>query len=82
MFLKIIAFLFITIGFIMVMSAKWAVKKFKLDNNANKSIDIDFSDEMSKEELEQYVYNKAVVNFKMLGMLVALPGIVMILIIY
>ena len=71
--LRIFSVLFIVAGFIMVLAAKWIVSKYGLDKNTA----CDFEFEMSEEELRQYKYNKAVANFKILGMAVALPGFIL-----
>jgi hypothetical protein len=76
--LKIIAVLFIVAGFITVFAAKLAVKKYGLDEKSK----CDFEHEMGEEELKQYKYNKAVVNLKMIGLLVALPGFVIMFIVF
>jgi uncharacterized protein (DUF1919 family) len=62
----------------MVFMARDLVQRFHLAEKAK----IDFEHQMSEEEAQQYKWNKAVVNFKMLGMLVALPGIILVLIIF
>lgn len=74
--LKILAFLFLIPGVIMVFAAKLAVKKFNLAEKTK----INSAYEMDEEESKQYKYLKAIVNFKMLGLLVALPGFILIII--
>ncbi len=74
--LKILAFVFLVPGFAMVFGARWAVEKFNLD----KSMKVTFENEMNEEEILQYKTNKAVMNLKMYGLLVALPGLVLIVI--
>lgn len=76
LFLKVLGFLFFIPGVMLVFASRWLVQKYGLDKN----IKCDFENEMTKDELEVYKYNKAVVNVKMAGMLVALPGIALILI--
>lgn len=76
MFLKVIGFIFLIPGVLMVFASRWLVSKYRLDNN----IKCDFENVFSEEELKEYKFNKAVVNLKMLGMLIALPGIALILI--
>lgn len=71
--LKILALVFMVVGFSMALGSKPIVGKFGLDKN----VICDFEHEMNEVELREYKYNKAVVNFKMLGMLVALPGIIL-----
>jgi hypothetical protein len=74
--LKISAFIFLIPGIIMVFGAKYFVKRLGLQKNMK----CDFENEMTVEELEKYKYDRAVVNFKMYGMLVLLPGIIILLI--
>ncbi|HEY9060207.1 MAG TPA: hypothetical protein VIO64_06865 [Pseudobacteroides sp.] len=73
--IKIIAIIFIAMGAITVFGSKAIVKRFEL----NKRTTCDFEHEMSEEELEEYLFNKAVVRCKMLGMILALPGFIMFL---
>ncbi|MDF2523027.1 MAG: hypothetical protein K0R31_668 [Clostridiales bacterium] len=74
--LRILAFLFIVPGVVMVFASNWAVKKFNL---TEKTV-VEGEHEMDDEELSEYKRLKAVVNFKMLGLLVALPGFILIII--
>lgn len=76
--LKILAFVFIVPGVFTVFAARWLVTKYKLDSKVKCA----FEHEMGEEEVAQYKQNKAVVNLKMLGMLVALPGFIMILLLF
>lgn len=77
-FLKALCLIFLAGGVLTVAAAKWAVKRFALDQKTK----CDFKNEMSGEELAQYTFNKAVVNLKMLGMLIALPGIILTVIVF
>lgn len=74
--LRILAFVFTIPGVFMVFASNWAVEKFNLVDKTQ----VEFEHEMNEEELRQYKFSKAVVNFKMLGMLVALPGFILIII--
>ena len=76
MIFKILAFVFLIPGFGLALAAKWVVDRFRLEQ---KQI-YEFEEEMDEEELKQYKYNKAVVNTKMLGMLIALPGLIFLII--
>ncbi len=78
MFLKIVAFIPIILGFAMVLLAGFIVDRFNLDRD----VKCDFDHGMNQEELKQYKRNRAVLNFKMLGMLVALPGLILIIILF
>lgn len=75
--LKIIAFVLLAAGFATVFAARFIVTRYNLDRNTKCS----FENEMDEEELKQYKFNKATVNLKMLGMLIALPGLVLLLVI-
>jgi len=72
-FLRVMAFIFMVPGFITVFAARKIVEKFELDKKSK----ADATYEMDEEELKRYKYDKAVVNVKLLGMLISLPGIVL-----
>jgi len=74
--LKIIAGVILIAGFGTVLGAKNIVKSFNLDQKA----EVNFENEMNEEEIAQYKVDKAIVNIKTIGMLIALPGIVLTLI--
>jgi hypothetical protein len=76
LFLKVLGFIFVIAGAITVFGAQWIIKKYNLDKSAK----CNFETEMSEAEMEQYKYNKALVNIKTIGMLISIPGIVIILI--
>ncbi|MEN6316949.1 MAG: hypothetical protein ABFD25_22155 [Clostridiaceae bacterium] len=76
--LKIIAGVILLTGFGTVLGAKNLVKRF----NLNQKTSVKFENEMNEEEIEQYKQNKAIVNVKLVGMLIALPGIVLTLIVF
>lgn len=76
--LKVLPFVFIVPGVLMVYLSKWAVEKYSLD----KKVTVDFENEFSEEELEEYKFSKASVNMKMFGLLLALPGIVLLLLVF
>lgn len=78
LFLKALGFFFIVAGALTVFGARWIVKRYSVDKNAK----CNFEDEMDEEEVIKYKFDKALVNIKMIGMLMALPGIIIILIIY
>jgi len=72
---KVVGFLFLAAGFGTVFSAKNLVRKFNLDSKTR----CDFEHEMNEEEMNQYKFDKAAVNVKMYGMLVSIPGLVLVL---
>jgi len=76
--LKILAFILLIAGALTVFGARWAVGKYHLDKNMK----VDHEDEMSAEEIEQYRYSKAVLNLKMLGMIILLPGMILLLVLF
>lgn len=75
MILKILAFIFLVSGVLLVYSAGFMVKKLNLDKN----VKVDFENGMDADELNKFKYTKAVVNFKLFGMLVMLPGLVLLI---
>jgi hypothetical protein len=74
--LQILALVFLVAGFGTVYAARFIVNRYKLDLSTK----CDFEQEMNEDELKNYKLNKAVVNVKMLGMLIALPGLVLLLV--
>ena len=78
LFLKALGIFLIAAGAITVFGARWIVKNYSLDKTAR----CNFENEMNEEEIEQYKFNKALVKVKMIGMLVALPGIIIMLVIF
>lgn len=76
MLYRILAFFFLIPGCGLVFAAKEIVKRFGLDKKQK----CNFEGEMSEEEIEQYKFNHATVNLKMIGMLVAIPGFILIVI--
>jgi hypothetical protein len=76
--IRVLSLVVIAVGFAMALGSKLIVGKFGLDKN----IACEFEHEMNEAELREYKFTKAVVNFKMWGMAVALPGIVLFIIAY
>lgn len=74
--LKILAFVFLIPGVSLVMGARAIVPRLRLDEKMK----CDFEHEMNESELASYKLNRAVVNLKMLGMLIALPGFILALV--
>lgn len=72
--LQILGFVFLVPGFAMVFLARFIVEKYRF----HEKVECNFENEMSEEEVIIYKNNKALVNVKMMGMLVALPGFIMI----
>lgn len=76
--LKILAGIILVTGFLTVLEAKKLVQRFGLD----KKVSIRYEDEMDEEEAQDYRLVKATVNVKMIGMLIALPGIILTLVVF
>jgi len=74
--LEILAGLIMAAGVAMVAAAKKIVKKFGLD----KKVTTEHESELDESELEEYRMLKATVNVKLYGMLVFLPGVILLLI--
>lgn len=74
--LGILSIVIMAVGFAMVYASRFIVKKYGLDKKQK----CEHEREMTAEEVEQYKINKAVLNFKMLGMLVSIPGVVLFII--
>ena len=58
-------------GFVAVYLAKYVVDKYHLDEK----VFCDIEDELTEEELMNYKLNKAILNIKMTGMVIILPGL-------
>jgi hypothetical protein len=71
---KIIGFAFLAAGFGLVYAAGAVVKKYRLDEKVVCS----FENELDAEEVAKYKRDKAMVNLKMLGLLITIPGIALI----
>ena len=76
MILKVLGVLFAIAGAIIIFGARGIVTKFNLD----KDVKCGFQHNMEEEDINRFKNDKAVVNMKMWGLIVALPGFIMILI--
>ncbi len=76
MILKVLAFVFLIPGLLTAFSARWIVDKYNLADKMK----CEHEDEMNEDEIRQYKSNKAMINIKMLGMLIALPGLALVVI--
>lgn len=74
--MKIAAAVILAIGFGTVISAKNIVSKMKLKDRVKAK----FENDMDDEELDRYKFYKALVNVKLVGMIIALPGFILALI--
>ncbi len=73
--LKIIGIVIFAAGAVMVYTAKFIVRKFKLSDKQ----EYEFESSASEEDIRNYKTSKAVVTVKKTGMLTMLPGLVLIL---
>jgi hypothetical protein len=71
---KFAGFLLLIVGIVISYGAKFLVKKYRLDLNTK----CDFESELSEVELAEYKSNKAIVNIKLVGLLIILPGIILV----
>lgn len=78
MLLKALALLFIIVGAVVTFGAKKIVEMYKLDEN----VKISYENELSEEELIKYKNQQAVVKIKLIGMLICLPGIILVLLLF
>jgi len=76
--LRILGIALTAVGMILVWLAPWIVKKYGL--TARKKIDPKLTGHMSEEELEKFRQESAVLDVKLRSLLVALPGLILILI--
>jgi hypothetical protein len=71
---KVAGLIFLAVGFGIVYAAGALVRKFRLDEKVKYS----FENELSEEEVASYKRERAMVNTKMLGLIIAIPGIILI----
>lgn len=71
--LEIVSYIIIAIGFVVVYGAKAIVRKFDLAQKQK----CENVGEMTEEEVEQYKFNKATLNIKMLGLIISIPGLIL-----
>lgn len=76
MFLKALSILFLLAGVISVYFAPFIVRKYNLADR----IICEYESSMSEEDLLDYKNTKAVFNVKILGMLITLPGVILVII--
>jgi hypothetical protein len=76
--LKVLAFAFLATGFTIVYSAKSVVKKYEMD----KKVECNFEGELSDEEVAKYKFDKASVNVKMMGLVISIPGIILLYLLF
>ena len=76
MFLQVISILFILAGSVSVYFATFIGRKYNLAER----VSCEYESSMSEEELLDYKNSKAVFNVKILGMLLALPGVILVII--
>lgn len=74
--MKMLAFVFLIPGFSLVFLAKRLVKKYQLDEK----IKCEIPEGLTEDEIKQYKYNKALVTIKLIGMLIVIPGIILVFI--
>ncbi len=74
--IEILSLVLMAIGFITVYMAKTIVRKYDLAKKQT----CEHETEMTAEEVEEYKFTKAVFNIKILGFLVATPGIALLII--
>ena len=77
-FLQVLSILFFAIAALLVYSAGLIVKRFKLDEK----VECGFEHSMDEGELAEYKYRKALVRVKMIGMVLAIPAIIMIFLVF
>jgi phosphoserine phosphatase len=73
MILKVMGICFVIIGAVITFLTKYIVRKYQIDARMT----CDFENELNEKELAQYKFDKAVVNIKIIGMIVIFPGILL-----
>lgn len=77
-FLDILALVIMGLGFAVVFAAKIIVSKFNLQQKQK----CNFESELSKEELDKYKLDKAIVSVKMMGLVITIPGLILFILSY
>lgn len=72
-YIEIIGLVLMVPGFAVVYLAKFIVDKYQLNEKAV----CNFKDDLTEEELAEYKVNKAILNVKMIGMAISLPGLIL-----
>lgn len=70
---EVLGILMVIVGIFLHYGAKFIVKRFDLA----KKQEVEISDEMTNDEVEQYKFNKAVMRVKVVSLCVLLPGILL-----
>lgn len=78
MFLKVLALLFIIVGAVVTFGSSKFVEMYKLDEK----VKISYENELSEEELLKYKKQQAIVKVKMIGMVICLPGFILVLLLF
>ncbi|MHB8062751.1 MAG: hypothetical protein ACYDG2_08985 [Ruminiclostridium sp.] len=76
--LEILSLVLMVVGFATVLAAKTIVKKYDLAAKQT----CEHADQMSEEQVEEYKLNKAMLNFKLLGLAITIPGLILFLIFF
>jgi len=76
MFLQVLSILFLLVGLVTVYLAPLIVRKC----NLAEKVSCECESSMSEEDLLEYKNSKAVINVKIFGMLIALPGVILVII--
>lgn len=76
--LKIIGYVLVVIGAVINYGSSLVVNRFGVKNR----VSVKEAEELSGEDLENYKMTKAKVRVKIIGVLVMLPGVIMLFIAY
>jgi len=76
--LEILSLVLMAVGFATVLAAKTVVKKYDLAKKQT----CEHADQMSEQEVEEYKFNKAMLNIKMMGLAVTVPGLILFVIFF
>ncbi|PYG87325.1 hypothetical protein LY28_02233 [Ruminiclostridium sufflavum DSM 19573] len=74
--IDIIALAIIAVGFAAVLLSRAVVKKFDLVQRQH----CKYAEELSEEELNEYKLNKAMFNIKITGIIITVPGLILLLV--
>jgi hypothetical protein len=84
LFLKILAFILLVSGAFTVFAAGIIVKRFNIEKMIKGNNGYNEENKQSEEygNIERYRFEKAVLNLKLFGMLLILPGLIIIILVF
>jgi hypothetical protein len=70
-FMQVLGFVLMICGVVITYAARFIVDKYNLADKVN----VQFKEELTEKEIEDYKQNSAMLKIKIIGALVCLPGV-------